>query len=70
MKTENIIMKLFCLVLLLGAVSSIVLLVFKLQNKDDYEKEIDCTKVPIDEETCENKCGGVWDDKFGGICYT
>ena len=39
MKTGDIIMKLFCLVLLLGAISSIVLLVFKLQNKDDYEKK-------------------------------
>ena len=36
MKTGDIIIKLFCLVLLLGAISSIVLLVFKLQNRDTY----------------------------------
>ena len=50
MKTGYIITKLFCLVLLLGAISSIVLLVFKLQNRDTYADSrhfahiIDCDK--------------------------
>ena len=71
MKTQDIITKIFYLLLFLGAVSSITLLVLKLQNKDGYqnvsnnkEKMMDITLSTKSQIYCPNNTNSSCD----GIC--
>ena len=77
MKTQNIIMKIFYLILFLGAISSIILLVIKLQGIDLYttlgeqNNDVELCKIFLDENSPEdaNKwCSKLSDENLLKVC--